>query len=126
MGKLIFQLVPVLFCSYVGQVLMRSGMKAIGPFTWSLILAEPLHFLRAVVISRDIILGFMMAGIGAVFYLVVLSQTELTVALPVMAALGFLVLPLIGILVLHEQVTGMRVLGTIIIVVGMIVVARSG
>lgn len=58
-------------------------------------------------------------------YLFVLSKNDFGVAFPILGALGFLVLPLVGWLTLNETVTLGRIVGTIIIVAGMLIVARG-
>jgi multidrug transporter EmrE-like cation transporter len=70
-------------------------------------------------------LGFVLAGVGAVIYLFVLSKNDFGVVFPILGALGFLVLPLVSRLVLNETVTLGRIVGTIIIAVGMLIVARG-
>jgi multidrug transporter EmrE-like cation transporter len=118
------QVIPVLFFSYVGQVLMKRGVQSAGDLDLRLILSKP-SSLMTVILDANTVLGFISAGIGAIFYLFVLARTDLTVALPILGALGFLLLPLIGYLFLGESFGFQRIVGTIVIAVGMLIVARS-
>ena len=120
----ILQLIPVLLFSYTGQVFMKRGSQVAGEISWSSLLEQPLSTLRPLV-NLQIILGIFFAGIGAVLYIIVLSQTDLTTALPILGALGFLVLPIVGRVFLNEVIGYERLIGIIIIAIGMILVARS-
>lgn len=121
----ILKLLPVLLFSYAGQVLMKHGANEIGPLTWAAIRSSPLSYLMAILFNGPILLGFLLAGVGALFYLYALSQTDLTVAMPILGALGFTVLPIVGRLFLQETMSLQRVGGIAIIVLGMLIVARS-
>jgi uncharacterized membrane protein len=123
--RLILQSIPFLVLSYSAQVLMKRGVNSVGVITWSLLAADPVGVLTSLLFNRFVILAFVMAGMGAVVYLVLLSQYDLTIILPVLSAVALLALPVIGRVFLQETVSPGRILGTIIVALGMIVVARS-
>ena len=125
MLQTILQLLPVLVFSYAGQVLMKRGANSTGAISWTLLLAEPIRVLTMVLLNWQVILGFTLAGIGAVLYVFALSRTDLTVALPLLGALGFLVLPVVGTVFLQETISMQRWVGTVVIAIGMLLVARS-
>jgi multidrug transporter EmrE-like cation transporter len=89
------------------------------------LISQPIRALSLIIFNWQIMLGFFLAGIGAVIYLFVLSRNDFGVIFPVLGALGFLVLPLISWLVLDETVTPGRLIGTVIIAIGMLIVARG-
>jgi multidrug transporter EmrE-like cation transporter len=125
MYNVILQAIPVLVFSYTGQVFMKRGASVLTGLTWEQLISQPLKVLSLIIFNWQIMLGFVLAGIGAVIYLFVLSKNDFGVIFPVLGALGFLVLPLISWLVLNETVTPGRLIGTVIIAIGMLIVARG-
>jgi multidrug transporter EmrE-like cation transporter len=117
--------IPVLVFSYAAQVLMKRGVNTLGVLSPSALLTDPIGVLTSLLFNLNIFLGFALAGIGAIFYLFLLSVADFTVAFPILGALGFLTLPLIGYLFLNEQSSPARIIGTVIIAVGMLVVSRG-
>ena len=125
MFKVILQALPVLIFSYTAQVLMKRGASVLTGVTWEQFITQPLQVLSLILFNWQIMLGFVLAGTGAVIYLFVLSRNDFGVVLPVLGALGFLILPLISWLVLDETITPGRLIGTMIIAAGMLIVARG-
>ena len=80
--------------------------------------------LFALATSPMVIVGLALYGVGAVLWLFVLGRTQLSLAYP-FVGLGFIFTMLAGALVLHEPVGSARVAGTLLIVAGCVIVARS-
>lgn len=125
MLRVILQSIPVLVFSYSAQILLKRGANSVGVISWSTVLGDPVGVLTSLLFNWSVILGFGLASIGAVLYLLLLSRTDLTIAMPVMGAVGFLVLPVIGRVFLQETASPGRIAGIVIIAIGMIIVARS-
>jgi uncharacterized membrane protein len=125
MWQIIFQAIPVLVFSYAGQLLMKRGVNAVGGLTLHGFLAEPLRYAQLILLNRQILAGFALAAIGAMLYLFLLSRGDFTVVFPILSAVGFIALPFIGLFILQESITPARVLGTVLIAVGMLIVAGS-
>jgi drug/metabolite transporter (DMT)-like permease len=125
MWRIILQAIPVLVFSYAAQLLMKRGVNAVGGLTLQAFQADPLRYALLILMNPLILAGFALAAIGAVLYLFLLSKGDFTVVFPILGALGFLALPFIGKFILHESITPARVLGTVVIAVGMLIVARS-
>lgn len=121
----ILSLVIVLCFSYTGQVLMKRGVNEIGITDMTAFHATPLVVLKAIFTNAKIILGFLSAGVGAIIYLMVLARLDLTLAMPILGALGFAMLPIIGWVFLQEPLNPMRIIGTLVISIGMVIVALS-
>lgn len=68
--------------------------------------------------------GFALYGLSAVLWLLVLSKLDVSVAYP-FVALGFVVTLLCGAVLFGEQVTALRIAGTVLICAGVILVGRS-
>ncbi|WP_340150621.1 SMR family transporter [uncultured Sneathiella sp.] len=91
------------------QAAMQSGIvdsfiaAALSPFIW---------------------LGLIIYALSVVLWVWVLSKVDLSVAYP-FVGIGFVVTMLFGILLLNENVTTMRIIGTVLIVGGCVLVGRS-
>ncbi|WP_339635681.1 SMR family transporter [uncultured Sneathiella sp.] len=91
------------------QAAMQSGIvdsfiaAAFSPFIW---------------------LGLIIYALSVALWVWVLSKVDLSVAYP-FVGIGFVVTMLFGILLLNENVTPMRIIGTVLIVGGCVLVGRS-
>lgn len=77
----------------------------------------------AVLTDRYVLLGFLLYGLGAVVWLLVLSRWDVSKAYP-LVGLGFVFTVGIGFLI-GEQVTAPRVAGVALICAGVFLVGRS-
>lgn len=80
--------------------------------------------LLALAQSPFVIGGLALYALGAVLWLFVLARAPLSLAYP-FVGLGFIFTMLAGALVLGEQVTPVRIAGTLLIAAGCVLVARS-
>lgn len=78
----------------------------------------------AALFSPFIWFGLIIYALSVVLWLWVLSKVDLSVAYP-FVGIGFVVTMLFGILLLNENVTPMRIIGTILIVGGCVLVGKS-
>lgn len=115
-------LIPAILLSTTGELMFKTGMNRIGHFEFSR--AGLAASLPAIVRSPFIWLGFVGFGGGAVFWLAVLSRAPLSLAYPILA-LSYFVVVVEAWLFLHERVTWQRLLGVLVIVVGVAVVGLS-
>ena len=118
MNVILIILIGILFAS-LGQVFWKIGMNAIGSintFTYSDIVP--------IFSNLYIILGLLMYGLGTIFWLIALSQKDLSYVYPFIS-LTFIVVFFLSYFVLKEEVSTARIVGTIIIVVGLMVVVRG-
>jgi len=108
--------------SVAAQFSLKAGMSSAGI---KAVLARPFTFSSAVsVFSNKYVLGgFMLYGLGAVVWLLVLSKWDVSKAYP-LVGLGFIFTVAIGFMV-GEQITSSRVLGVALICAGVILVGRS-
>lgn len=74
--------------------------------------------------SPMVIVGLGLYGVGALLWLFVLGRAPLSLAYP-FVGLGFVLTMFAGALVLGENVSAVRVGGTLLIAVGCVLVARS-
>ncbi len=125
MLSVIIDTLPVLALSYTAQLLFKQGVNSIGGLSLGKLAADPLGFILKILLTWQIDLGFVLAGLGAIMYLIALSKNDFTVVFPILSAVGFIVLPVIAFIFLKENITTMRVVGTLVITVGMLIIAGS-
>ncbi len=80
--------------------------------------------LLSMLLSPMVIVGLGFYGVGAMLWLFVLTKVELSAAYPFVGA-GFIVTAAISMTILGEHVSPLRLVGTLLIAVGCIIVARS-
>jgi drug/metabolite transporter (DMT)-like permease len=69
-------------------------------------------------------LGLFLYGLSAVFWMTVLSRVDLSFAYP-MVGFSYVIVLLFSALLLGEQVSPLRWLGTLVIVLGIVLVTRT-
>ena len=108
--------------SVAAQFCLKTGMS---DASLKLVLAQPLSLATvwAVLTQPYVLGGFVLYGLGAVVWLSVLAQWEVSKAYP-LVGLGFALTVLVGFL-LGEQMTMLRVAGVALICSGVWMVAKS-
>lgn len=115
-------LIPAILFSTTGELLFKIGMNRIGGFEFNR--AALRTVLPRVLLSPYIWVGFIGFGLGAVFWLAVLSRAPLSLAYPILA-LSYFVVVAEAWLFLHERVSWQRFVGVLVIVVGVVLVGLS-
>jgi multidrug transporter EmrE-like cation transporter len=80
--------------------------------------------LTQLVTNPGVLTGFALYGTSALLWLLVLARVDLSVAYP-FVGLGFVFTMLAGALLFHEPVTLVRFAGTVLVIGGVALVARS-
>ncbi len=123
MGGSLFLILASVSMGVSGQLCLKAGMDQAGALaagsvslivqtTWR-VLTTPLVFF-----------GLAFYALGAVFWLLVLSKLDLSLAYP-MLALTYVLIPLAAQFVLGEQVPALRWFGIAIIFAGVAVVSQT-
>lgn len=110
--------------SAVAQLALKVGSSAALSPEMPLQDLSPTALIKAAALNPYILIGFLLYGIGALTWLLVLSRVELSVAYP-FVALGLIVTMLLGAVVLQEPISLQRILGGALIVLGVLFVAHS-
>ena len=95
--------------SPIVQANLNAGLERIAP----LIAANP--FVWA---------GLTLYGVGALLWLGVLAQIDVSQAYPYVG-LGFLLTMVFGVALLGESISAMRLVGTLLVVAGVVLVSRT-
>ncbi|WP_448593418.1 SMR family transporter [Thermoflexus hugenholtzii] len=120
-GALGYLLVSIA-CAVIGQLLLKQGMREMGPVTLSLP-GLPGLILRLAT-SPWVVVGMSLYLGGSLFWLTALSRIELSLAYP-FAGLNYVLIVIASYLLFGESLNPMRVIGVLLIALGVSLVARS-
>ena len=103
----------------VANLLLRGGILRHGEFS--------LTFNHVVALSKEpiFVLGVLFYGISALFWFRVISIADLTTAYPILVGLSFLMVGAGAVAFFDENVSLMKLVGMITILVGITVMARA-
>lgn len=120
MNLIIFSLIilTVLF-NTAAQLALKAGMLQIGFFSFTLENLLPITI--KIITSPWIILGIVIYIISVVTWLMVLSRTPVSIAYP-LSSLGYITSAIAAYYLLSENLTPLRIIGIIIILVGVYLV----
>jgi len=117
MDTIVIILLGVVFAA-VGQVSWKLGMNLMGPIT-----DFGLSDLISVFLDPHILFGLIMYGLSTVFWLIALSRMELSFVYPFISLTYVLVLALSH-LVLKESIGLNKIAGTVLIILGLIIISK--
>jgi multidrug transporter EmrE-like cation transporter len=115
-------LVVAIVLGTAGQLLLKAGTTAVGPFAFALDSVVPVGMRLA--LEPRILGGVACYAVSLIVWIMALSRVEVSVAYP-MVSIGFALNALLAWWLLGEAVTPARMLGIAIIIVGVYLVARS-
>jgi len=121
--KIFLVLAVALVVEAIGLVCLRKGMMQVGEISIFNIKALFAIFLQ-VVTNKMVVLGVFFSAIYFCLFLTLLSWGELSFILP-LTAVGYLVSGSFARYFLMEQVSPLRWVGTLLIVVGVFLIMRS-
>lgn len=103
----------------LGQLAMKHGVSTIG----RLDLQHIGPFLVRAASSFWIWVGIALYALSTVFWVMVLSKVSLSIAYPTLS-LGYVLIVLISAIFLNEPLTSSKALGSVVIVLGVILLSR--
>ncbi len=124
MQRVIIAMTVAAASAALGQILVRRGMQQVGSLENYAPLALAGYFWQAVT-NVYVIGGTVLNTVFYLLFLAALSWTEVTVALP-MTALEYGFAAALAIIMLREQVSALRWTGIALVVIGVILIARTG
>jgi multidrug transporter EmrE-like cation transporter len=99
---------------------MKQGMRKFGEVTFD---NNILLTIAKMFLMPNVLMGLLFYGISTVFWLVALSKIELSVAYP-MLSVGYILLMILSYFLLNEAITVHKVIGTLLVVVGITLISR--
>jgi drug/metabolite transporter (DMT)-like permease len=121
--KVLFLIITCVTLSALSQMVMKIGMSS-PPIQMVLANGPKLKAAWDVATNLYVFLGLGMYVLGAGLWLLVLSKVDVSLAYP-FVGLGFIMTMLLGWLFLHEGVGVERIIGTLLIAGGVVLVSRS-
>lgn len=113
------------FLSALAQTAFKFGMsQPSAQHAVASIGQRPLQSLFAILTNPGVLGGLSLYGTSAVLWLLVLARLDLSAAYP-MVALGLILTMLAGVFMFGEPLSAARLGGTLLICVGVVMVARS-
>lgn len=117
-----FMVILAACATAAANLLLRHGVIAAGGI--SLMDSRALLQLAQLFGQPTFLLGFILYGVAAIIWFSVLSTVSLTIAYPILVALSFLLIISGGVLFFQEELSGIKVLGSLIICLGIYLVGR--
>jgi drug/metabolite transporter (DMT)-like permease len=105
-----------------GQVLLKKGMGSMGPLTLSV--SQLGNILWRIGTNPYVVIGLAIYVAGTVFWLTALSRVDLSYAYP-FASLSYVVMLVASWQLFNENITGLRLLGSLIVCLGVFIISRS-
>lgn len=102
------------------NLLIRWGMK-----DRTLSLSQPALLVRGILLNGRVLTGIALFALSVLAYAFALSRIRLTVAYPVMTSLGLVIVMLLSYLLLGERITPPQLVGTGLILAGVLLVASQ-
>jgi len=117
--RILLIIISVLLNSFA-QILMRKGMLQNG-----ILEISQIHSNIASLLSNFWLwAAFLLYAVSIVLWMAVLSKTEISFAYPFLS-IGYVVVTLAGYYLLNEQISAMRIVGMIVICIGVVLISRS-
>lgn len=101
----------------IGQIIYKKVLNRVDTHNY-------LPFLKIVLRSFNIWLGFFCIGLSIVIWLMALSKTELNIIYS-LDSMSYILMPIAAMIFLGEKIDRNKIIGTIFIVFGIIIVAFS-
>jgi drug/metabolite transporter (DMT)-like permease len=105
-----------------GQLFLKKGMTSIGKI--GLEFGQLVPALFSAFGNLFVLLGFLLYGISAILWMVVLSRVDLSLAYP-FVSLGYVMVILFSWFLLRENLPWIRIVGVLVICIGVYLVSRS-
>ncbi|WP_412971984.1 SMR family transporter [Glaciecola sp. MF2-115] len=110
--------------SAFAQIVLKMGMSNAKVQNDLMIAGNLFEKLFIALTNVYVVAGISMYLLSMVLWLVVLSKIDVSVAYP-FVGLGFIITMVLGFLLLNEQISAMRVMGTILVVCGVLMVSST-
>jgi drug/metabolite transporter (DMT)-like permease len=105
----------------IGQIMMKSGSDRVGPL--SLTPSTLLHDIVRILRVPEFAMALLLFGISSLIWVKVLARSELTHAYP-LGSMGYIFVFLLSALLLHEPLTAQKILGALVIMLGIFIIQR--
>lgn len=106
----------------LGQIVLKKGMSSMGALTLT---ANQLGgILWRMMTNPYVVFGLGIYVLSTVFWLAALSRVDLSFAYP-FASLSYIIMLIASLLLFRENITLMRLAGTLVVGIGVLLISRS-
>ncbi len=110
--------IPI-FLSAIAQIILKLGLGNLNTQN------GVIRFLLKAFTSPGVIFGLGLYGLGAMLWLIVLSKEDVSFAFP-LVSFAYVIAIVLSAVVLKENITPPRIIGSVIIMIGIFIIARFG
>ncbi len=110
--------------STTGELFLKKGMNQVGSFDFAAV-SEIVPTLLKIAANPNIWIGMIGFVGGSVFWLSVISRAPLSLAYP-MLSLSYVIVVIESWIFLNEGLHPLRVVGSLVIILGVVLVSLSG
>ena len=107
----------------VGQILLKKGLTQVGTLSWGLSSDTLLQWL-GVFLNGYVVVGLGLYFLSLILWLWALARVDVSVAYPLMS-LGYIITCAAGILFFNEPFSWTKILGVLIIILGVYLVSNN-
>ena len=125
MIRTLFLISLVVIFSLAGQAFLRKGAMKFSDIKITRT-SDVFDFVFNAIQNQFILIGLCFSAVGVLFWIFVLSQYDLTFAFPLLTGVGYILLFMASWLFLREDINAWRIIGTIIILCGALIVFIFG
>lgn len=117
-----FYVIGTVFFTVYGQLIMKWRINDVGSMPVGF--TEKISFLANLLFDPWIFSGFVSAFIASFFWMATMTKFEISFAYPFMSS-AFVLVFLLSVILFHEAVTIQKVVGLMLIIVGIFVTSKS-
>ncbi len=123
MAKSLIMIFFSISLAVAGQLLLKTGMNAIGPITGD-DARNIMSTISRVIANPQVLFGLVLYFISAAVWLVVLSRVDLSFAYPLLGS-SYVVVLCASWFLFNEPVTAVRISGALLISLGVVLITRT-
>lgn len=105
--------------SVTGETLLKKGINSLGALDFAPAALLPTFF--RIFTTPLVFLGFVFIFGGSLFWLAVLSKWDLSLAYPLLS-ISYIASLFVGAIFLSEQITLIRIVGVVVVVIGVVLI----
>ena len=116
-------LVACIIITPVGNLLLKAGMNECGSITEADV--GVVHYYGQVFSKWQVLVGGVFYVMSALMWMAVLGMMDISAAYPIFVAGAFTLVTSAAIILLHEHVNTVRIIGIAVVIVGIFIVSQS-
>ncbi len=107
-----------------GNLLLKAGMTQVGSVTETQL--SVVQYILQTVSQPTILIGVVLYIVSFVMWLSLLSMMEISEVYPIFVSAAFLIVMAGSAVWFNENVSALRIIGTLVVALGIFIVSRSG